>query len=68
MTNKIKCCRNCTERHVGCHGECEKYIAERKKADEEMAARELIRQGMYGAIDSRQNNQVYRRKLRKRGG
>ena len=31
---KINCCYNCSDRNVGCHGRCEKYIAERKKLDE----------------------------------
>ena len=26
-------CLNCVDRHVGCHSECEKYIAARKRAD-----------------------------------
>lgn len=25
---KVTCCKDCQERHVGCHGECEKYKAE----------------------------------------
>lgn len=44
-------CRNCTERHSGCHGSCEKYIAvqqynEKKKAvlrAEKLAAGECYR-------------------------
>ena len=32
---KIKCCYECTERALGCHATCEKYIAERKALDEE---------------------------------
>lgn len=26
---KEGCCKTCTERYVGCHGKCEKYIKER---------------------------------------
>ena len=26
----IKCCLNCSDRYVGCHSECEKYISEKK--------------------------------------
>lgn len=32
--SRISCCYNCSDRVVGCHGKCEKYIAERKKLDE----------------------------------
>ena len=28
------CCMNCTDRHPGCHSECEIYISERAKFDE----------------------------------
>ena len=27
---QIRCCKGCTERHMGCHSECEKYKAEKK--------------------------------------
>ena len=30
---KIKCCYECTERHIGCHATCERYVAERKATD-----------------------------------
>ena len=26
-------CKGCTERHVGCHATCEKYIAEKAEND-----------------------------------
>lgn len=32
---KIRCCEGCTERQVGCHGNCEKYIAEKAAHDTE---------------------------------
>ena len=34
----IKCCRNCEERVVGCHAECERYKAEKAYHDEAIAA------------------------------
>ena len=37
---RIKCCRECTERHLGCHGTCERYKAEQA---EMQASREEIR-------------------------
>ena len=30
---KIQSCKGCTNRHVGCHGTCETYKAERKALD-----------------------------------
>lgn len=38
---KIKCCTDCQDRHVGCHGDCEKYKAEREAYEKE---RDEIRQ------------------------
>lgn len=32
MTN-IKCCKDCTERHIGCHSDCEKYNKEKSDND-----------------------------------
>lgn len=32
---KIKCCADCPDRHVGCHGDCEKYKVEREAFDAE---------------------------------
>jgi hypothetical protein len=29
-----KCCYKCQDRHVGCHGTCEKYLEAKKKHDE----------------------------------
>lgn len=33
-TNKYNHCLGCTERKVGCHSTCEKYLADRAVADE----------------------------------
>lgn len=32
-------CYGCTERHVGCHGSCEKYLAKAAKNKEVIVAR-----------------------------
>ena len=62
----IKCCKNCTEREVGCHGWCEIYIQEKanyehRKAetsgrrDAEMYSREVSRDKTSIMIKHRQN-------------
>lgn len=33
MPNKTNSCLNCEERHVGCHGSCERYLAWKKKQE-----------------------------------
>ena len=42
----IRCCKDCTRRHVGCHGTCEDYIQEKsdydKCKDEEYRKRKAI--------------------------
>lgn len=38
-TRTIVTCRNCPDRHIGCHGECEKYL----KAKQEYEAMKVAR-------------------------
>lgn len=34
----FECCRDCTtERHVGCHGTCKRYISAKEKHDKKQA-------------------------------
>lgn len=35
---RINCCHDCSNRAVGCHGICEKYIESRKKYEEQQTA------------------------------
>lgn len=30
----IKCCKDCTERQIGCHGSCKRYLDEVKAENE----------------------------------
>lgn len=71
-TDKITCCKDCTERHPGCHGTCEKYI--QQKADLDAAKAEArkkyeISQGLnayrYDGISKICRNRIYRGKWRK---
>lgn len=48
----ITCCKDCTDRHIGCHIDCERYLAEqeqiaarksREKPDQEWQAYEAKR-------------------------
>ena len=32
----IRCCKDCQDRFIGCHGTCEKYIAQNKAHQEEL--------------------------------
>ena len=29
----IKCCKDCNDREIGCHGKCERYIKEKEEND-----------------------------------
>lgn len=33
MVKKKAPCKGCQDRHVGCHGKCDRYLAFRKEAD-----------------------------------
>ena len=39
----IRCCKDCQERHIGCHGNCEKYQAENQAHLTEKARLDNIR-------------------------
>ena len=37
---KPPCGKDCQDRHIGCHGTCEKYLAFRAERDEELKRRQ----------------------------
>lgn len=41
----ITCCKDCTERHIGCHGSCQRYLDEVEAAN---AERERLRKQKKG--------------------
>lgn len=43
MTIQIWTCYKCTDRKIGCHATCDKYLAERKKSDEIHERRDIER-------------------------
>lgn len=45
----IKCCKECSNRYIGCHGRCAEYIAEQAahEARLETIRQEKNRQGEY---------------------
>lgn len=50
----IRCCKDCEQKHGGCHAACETYKQERKAYDEQMEAvrkQRLITQGLYAQKD-----------------
>ena len=57
-------CRDCADRHSGCHSECESYLAEKKRLQEEKDAHELERSFNDYLISHAQK--LYRKKNRRR--
>lgn len=47
------CCKNCRDRHIGCHSECEKYLTWRKEFEE--------RKRKFKRVVSRVNDGYYHR-------
>ena len=45
----IECCKDCQDRHIGCHGSCPEYIAQAKAAREERGKRWEGKKGENGA-------------------
>lgn len=72
VTNKITCCKDCTDRHAGCHATCEKYNQQKTELDAIKAERRKqyeINSGLnayrYEGINKVMSNRVYRSKWRK---
>ena len=51
----ISCCKDCKERQVGCHGTCEKYIAEKEAVSNEKRIQNKNRNEYY-AVSSTLNS------------
>lgn len=47
----ITVCRGCTDRKVGCHGTCSKYLAEKDACDKERTAKKKDFKLNYDMID-----------------
>ena len=57
-------CKDCGNRHPGCHGSCEKYKKE-KAAYEERKASDVKHNAVQSGLDTQRNNAV-RKALRRR--
>ena len=58
-------CRDCTERHIGCHATCEKYNDARTQKDAAKAATEAAKTGaaQYWGYRADQKTKAMRREL-----
>lgn len=45
----ITCCKDCQDRHIGCHGSCPEYIAQAQAASEEREKRRKAKKSENGA-------------------
>ena len=59
-------CKGCTERHEGCHSQCERYKAFRKKLDEKNERKRLENEAKYSLIEQAQRRKEERRRKDKR--
>ena len=55
----ITCCKDCTERHLGCHSKCEKYINQKKEAEKIKEKR--IQENNYSDASFRRFERIHRR-------
>lgn len=69
---RITCCKDCPDRYPGCHGKCEKYIAERAAYDAQKAKAMKVSDlatGLYeqkcNGVDKATRYRNYRSKYRK---
>lgn len=61
----IKSCKDCTERYIGCHSVCEKYLSEKAKNDKHKAEIRIIKNQM-SIADSVKTDGIKRMKRGKR--
>ena len=60
-------CKGCTDRKVGCHSTCEKYLAESAENAKNMEQIRKVKDGEYAAVDilsegRRKNKRRYERR------
>lgn len=58
-------CRDCTDRVVGCHGSCEKYISEKAEAKEKSDSIKKEKQLYLNTRRRIREDKLYRRKKRR---
>lgn len=69
---KIECCKDCADRHPGCHGQCEKYQTEKAERDETLAeirrennAKHGLKAALFDSIHRTNKRTNYRSKYRR---
>lgn len=59
-------CKGCTERHEGCHSQCERYKAFRNELDDKNRQKRLENEARYSLIEQAQKRKEERRRKDKR--
>lgn len=62
----IHCCRDCSERRMGCHGSCERYLAEKAahEAERERRKQAAVREWDYRCYRSDIKARAERKKIK----
>ena len=64
--NAVTVCKDCQERHVGCHGTCEKYKTQKAEWDAQRDEINRKKQHEYAMDGHKRDTQDYWRKRRNR--
>ena len=64
--NAVTVCQDCQKRHVGCHGTCEKYKAQKSEWDAQRDEINRKKQNEYAMYGHKRDTQDYWRKRRNR--
>lgn len=64
MNLRSQCCHNCSDRHVGCHADCEAYAAAR--AELEQAKQRLNNENEYVAYVAAATREMRKHKRKKK--
>lgn len=57
-------CYGCFEREIGCHSECRRYIAWKRKVDDDRKARQTAEEALYRSRNNRFFDMVKRHRNR----
>ena len=64
MVSRVSCCKDCTERHVGCHSICKRYINQKKEWEKDKESIKKNKNPMiygfdYNMYPGKRNNKIH---------
>lgn len=60
MASRINCCRNCSDRCVGCHSYCGIYKGQKEERNRQVAVERYQKEALWGVMASNYHRQKTR--------